>query len=310
MGGHPGWGNSLGHRGAWNYGRGLAQHLVAAGAAVHEVNARWTAAARRGARRQGKSDRQDARAVQRVLREAGLPPVAADDEVAVLALLAAQRDDAVAEATRLRCRLHQQLEQLDPEYAGRRPELKRDMDTDQRFFAQALDLAGHAPAQVTTDGHDAYARAIRETLGEDVTHRTSRYKNNRIEQDNRSIKQRYYPMRGFGSFASAARFCSALRGAAPVFPGGVPVGRGRLARGAAGPPPGALGDCHGRAGRRLTAGLADFAPSSTPGGNSYRPTPDTPRAPRAPAEGAGRRAGAGAPAHRRDRLPARVSATR
>ena len=24
------------------------------------------------------------------------------------------------------------------------------------------------------------------------------------------IKQRYYPMRGFGSFASAARFCSAF----------------------------------------------------------------------------------------------------
>jgi len=29
------------------------------------------------------------------------------------------------------------------------------------------------------------------------------------EQDHRSIKQRYYPMRGFGSFVSAARFCSA-----------------------------------------------------------------------------------------------------
>jgi len=29
--------------------------------------------------------------------------------------------------------------------------------------------------------------------------------NNRIEQDHRGIKQRYYPMRGFGSFDSAAR---------------------------------------------------------------------------------------------------------
>jgi putative transposase len=37
---------------------------------------------------------------------------------------------------------------------------------------------------------------------------TSRYKNNRIEQDHRSMKQRYYPMRGFGSFVSAARFCA------------------------------------------------------------------------------------------------------
>lgn len=33
--------------------------------------------------------------------------------------------------------------------------------------------------------------------------------NNRLEQDHRGIKQRYYPMRGFGSVTSAARFCSA-----------------------------------------------------------------------------------------------------
>ncbi len=62
------------------------------------------------------------------------------------------------------------------------------MDAAQRFFAQALDVAGHAPAQVTTDGHDAYPRAIRETLGSGVRHRTSRYKNNKIEQDHRGVK--------------------------------------------------------------------------------------------------------------------------
>jgi len=86
----------------------------------------------------------------------------------------------------------------------------RDMDAAQRFFRRALALAGDAPAQVTTDGHDAYPRAIRETLGSGVTHRCSRYKNNQIEQDHRAIKQRYYPMRGFGAFASAARFCLAF----------------------------------------------------------------------------------------------------
>ncbi|CAA9564233.1 MAG: Integrase, catalytic region [uncultured Thermomicrobiales bacterium] len=85
---------------------------------------------------------------------------------------------------------------------------KRDMAAARRFFAQALDVVGRAPEQVTTDGHDAYPRAIRETLGDGVTHRTSRYKNNRIEQDHRGVKQRYYPMRGFRSFASAARFCT------------------------------------------------------------------------------------------------------
>jgi len=86
----------------------------------------------------------------------------------------------------------------------------RDMAAAQRFFTQALGVVGHAPVQVTTDGHDAYPRAIRETLGGDVAHRTSRYKNNRIEQDHRAIKQRYYPMRGFGRFAAAARFCPAF----------------------------------------------------------------------------------------------------
>ncbi len=85
----------------------------------------------------------------------------------------------------------------------------RDMEAAKRFFTRARAVVGHAPEKVTTDGHDAYPRAIRETLGPEVRHRTSRYMNNRMEQDHRGIKQRYYPMRGFGSVASAARFCSA-----------------------------------------------------------------------------------------------------
>ncbi len=28
-----------------------------------------------------------------------------------------------------------------------------------------------------------------------------------MEQDHRGVKQRYYPMRGFGNFDAAARFC-------------------------------------------------------------------------------------------------------
>jgi len=87
---------------------------------------------------------------------------------------------------------------------------KRAMAAARRFFARALATVGHAPAPVTTEGHDAYPRAIRETLGSGVRHRTSRYKHNRIEQDHRAIKQRYYPLRGFGSFAAAARLCLAF----------------------------------------------------------------------------------------------------
>ena len=55
---------------------------------------------------------------------------------------------------------------------------KRDMAGARRCFVQALDLAGWAPERVTTDGHDAYPCAIRETLGPAVTHRCSRYENN------------------------------------------------------------------------------------------------------------------------------------
>jgi putative transposase len=87
---------------------------------------------------------------------------------------------------------------------------KRGMDAAQQFFAQALAVVGHTPETVTTDGHRSYPRAVRETLGHEVVHRTNIYLNNRREQDHRGIKQRYYPMRGFGSFASAARFCRAF----------------------------------------------------------------------------------------------------
>ena len=86
----------------------------------------------------------------------------------------------------------------------------RDMDAAQRFFHQAQVVAGRAPERVTTDEHTSYPRAIRETLGEEVEHRSNQYLNNRLEQDHRGIKQRYYPMRGFGSFDAAARFCRAF----------------------------------------------------------------------------------------------------
>jgi transposase-like protein len=80
----------------------------------------------------------------------------------------------------------------------------RDMAAAKRFFARSLQVVGHAPEKVTTDRHDAYPRAIRETLGAAVVHRCSRYLNNKIEQDHRGIKGRYQPMREFGSFVSAA----------------------------------------------------------------------------------------------------------
>lgn len=87
---------------------------------------------------------------------------------------------------------------------------KRNMEAAQQFFQQAVDVVGHTPEQVTTDGHTSYPRAIRETMGSNVQHRTNKYLNNRLEQDHRGIKQRYYPMRGFGTVEAAARFCCAF----------------------------------------------------------------------------------------------------
>jgi putative transposase len=84
------------------------------------------------------------------------------------------------------------------------------MDAAKQFFKQAMAVVGHVPEYVTTDGHRSYPRAIRETMGNEVKHRTNVYLNNRIEQDHRGIKQRYYPMCGFGNFVSAARFCRAF----------------------------------------------------------------------------------------------------
>jgi putative transposase len=86
----------------------------------------------------------------------------------------------------------------------------RDMQAAKRFFKGAGEVVGHRPARVTTDGHDAYPRAIRRILGRKVVHRTNKYLNNRMEQDQRGIKQRNYPIRGFGSFESATRFCRAF----------------------------------------------------------------------------------------------------
>ena len=87
---------------------------------------------------------------------------------------------------------------------------KWNMEAAKRFFKQAVAVVGSVPDQVTTDGHTSYPRTICETMGSNVEHRTSKYFKNRLEQDHRGIKQRYYPMRGFGTVEAAARFCCAF----------------------------------------------------------------------------------------------------
>ncbi|MBD3886093.1 DDE-type integrase/transposase/recombinase [Phormidium tenue FACHB-886] len=86
---------------------------------------------------------------------------------------------------------------------------KRDMEGAKAFFAQAYEVAEQPPERVATDGHRSYPRAIAEELGEGVEHEVRDCRGNPIEQNHRGIKQRYYPMLGFGAIESAKRFCQA-----------------------------------------------------------------------------------------------------
>src|SRR5215472_10465225 len=83
----------------------------------------------------------------------------------------------------------------------------RNLAAAKRFFRSAKAVTGVIPDRVTTDGHDAYPRAIRTELGGHVRHRTNRYLNNRLEQDHRGIKGRCRPMLGLKSTGSARRYC-------------------------------------------------------------------------------------------------------
>jgi putative transposase len=83
----------------------------------------------------------------------------------------------------------------------------RDLAAAEAFFRSAWAVTGVIPDRITTDGHDAYPRAIRNVFGDRVLHRTNRYLNNHLEQDHRGIKQRYRPMGGFKHGITAARFC-------------------------------------------------------------------------------------------------------
>ena len=87
---------------------------------------------------------------------------------------------------------------------------QRDRAAARRFLRRLVEIATRKPLRLTTDRHPAYGKAIRWILGRKVLHRQSQYLNNRIEQDHRAIKQRYYPMLGFGQMQSATRFCAAF----------------------------------------------------------------------------------------------------
>jgi transposase len=133
-----------GIEGAWSYGRGLAQQLVSQGETVYDINPRWTASRRRTARKPGKTDSLDARAIALLVRQeiGSLPRVLPEDQTALLDLLTTERESAVVEATRLRNQIHAHLMQIDPEYALKLPSLtsKAGLDALQSFASPGAGL--------------------------------------------------------------------------------------------------------------------------------------------------------------------------
>ena len=83
----------------------------------------------------------------------------------------------------------------------------RDLVAAEAFLRSAWTATEVTPDRITTDGHDAYPRAIRNVFGHQVTPPTNRYLNNHLERHHRSIKQRSRPMCGFKTFGTAEPFC-------------------------------------------------------------------------------------------------------
>jgi transposase-like protein len=85
----------------------------------------------------------------------------------------------------------------------------RDVAAAKAFFRRAFKIQGRLPRAITLDGYQASHRAVREVLGEHqrgkrTVLRSSKYLNNLIEQDHRSVKLRLGPMLGFKRFRNAS----------------------------------------------------------------------------------------------------------
>jgi transposase, IS6 family len=86
---------------------------------------------------------------------------------------------------------------------------KRDRKAAKRFFKKALNSNhNQIPRVITVDKNPAYPPAINELkndriLPQNLSLRQTKYLNNIIEQDHRSIKRIVNPMLGFQSFQSA-----------------------------------------------------------------------------------------------------------
>lgn len=112
-------GARLGFEGSSTYGAAAARTIERLGHTVREVPPQLSRRERHRTRRAGKSDPGDALAIARVTaREVDLPPIRRVDPTTELGLLLAARTDLVAEANRVRNRLHADLVVLVPGYGA------------------------------------------------------------------------------------------------------------------------------------------------------------------------------------------------
>ncbi len=84
---------------------------------------------------------------------------------------------------------------------------RRNASAAKRFSKQLLAGLKYKPRRIVTDGLRSYGVAHRDVLPE-VTHRTSRYLNNRAENSHRPTRRRERHMQRFKSTEQAQRFLS------------------------------------------------------------------------------------------------------
>jgi len=94
-------------------------------------------------------------------------------------------------------------------YSWSPSECKRDVAAAKAFFRLAFRRQGRLPLKIMLDGCQASHRAAKEALdehpeGNQCKIRSSKYLNNLIEQDHRSVKLRLGPMLGLKHFRQAA----------------------------------------------------------------------------------------------------------
>ncbi len=92
---------------------------------------------------------------------------------------------------------------------------KRDVAAAKAFFRRAFGRQERLPHKITLDGYQASHRAAKEVLGEhprgnQCEIRSSKYLNNLIEQDHRSINGRLGPMLGLKHFRRAAAMIAGI----------------------------------------------------------------------------------------------------